>query len=367
MLRFEAPRRCLRLVMALAPVLALAACALPRSGPSAADFTRASAERSIDLVEASMQDAAASRAVLPTGFDEAWRAAKPVPVGVIGRGDIVSVALFERDGLNLFPAGTDGASRFDGLLVDGTGAIQLPYVGQVQIAGLTPIQARGAIVARMRRLSVSPDVTVSVSEPRSQLVSVQGDVMKPGVLPIGPETSRLSSLLGTAAPTQANLELATVTVRRGGQSATVRLADLYEQPLDDIALRGGDAVIVRSAPGIVNVLGAAGMQGRVKISRRNYSVMDAVGDARGLDDAAASPAAVYLMRLGNAADANAAVPRVYHFDFRNPAQIAVASAFAVHDGDAVLISNAPFAQSHKVISAFSGVLNTARTASSFAP
>jgi len=357
-----------RLALALAPVLALTACALPRSGPSANDFMRAGAERSIDLVEASMQDAVASRAALPTGFDAAWRSALPAPAGVIGPGDIVAVSLFERDGLNLFPAGTDGSSRYEGLMVDpNTGAIQLPYVGQVTIAGLTPIQARGAIVARMRRLSVSPDVTVTVTERRSQLVSVQGDVMKPGVLPIGPDTSRLSSLLGTAAPTQANLELATVTVRRAGQSATVRLADLYEQPEDDIALRGGDAVIVRSAPGVVNVLGAAGIQGRVKISRRNYSVMDAVGDARGLDDAAANPAAVYLMRLGTAAEATAAVPRVYHFDFRNPAQIAVASAFAVHDGDAVLVSNAPFAQSHKVISAFSGVLNTARTASSFAP
>jgi hypothetical protein len=39
----------------------------------------------------------------------------------------------------------------------------------------------------------------------------------------------------------------------------------------------------------------------------------------------------------------------------------------VRDGDAVLIANAPFAQSSKVLSAFSGVLNTARSAAAFAP
>ena len=124
-------------------------------------------------------------------------------------------------------------------------------------------------------------------------------------------------------------------------------------------------VIVRSAPGTVNVMGAAATPGRVRITRRNYSVIDAVSDAHGLGDMQANPAAVYLMRLSDAATAK--VPRVYHFDFRNPSQIAVAAAFAVRDGDAVLISNAPFAQSHKILSAFSGVLTTARSATALAP
>jgi polysaccharide export outer membrane protein len=73
------------------------------------------------------------------------------------------------------------------------------------------------------------------------------------------------------------------------------------------------------------------------------------------------------MQLGAGGNAPAANPRVYHFDFRNPAQIAVAAAFAVQDGDAILISNAPFAQSHKVLSTFSGVLTTARSATALTP
>jgi len=348
-------------------VLVLGACALPRSGPSANDFARASADRSIQLIEATSADAAATRQPLPTGFDPAWQTAGPPAFSAIGAGDQLTVTLFERDGLNLFAAGPDGSSRFEGVVVDTTGAIQLPYIGRVHVAGLNPMEARSAILRPLRRLALSSDVTVSVTDRRSEIVTVQGDVTKPGPVPLAPQASRLSAILGIAAPTTANIELATVTVRRDGRNATLRLSDLYDQPQDDIALRGGDVVIVRSAPGAVNVLGAAGVQGRVRITKRNYSVVDAVGDARGLNDSLASPASVYVMQLGSPGAATAATPRVYHFDFRNPAQIAVAAAFAVQDGDAILISNAPFAQSSKVLSAFSGVLNTARSTTALTP
>jgi polysaccharide export outer membrane protein len=46
---------------------------------------------------------------------------------------------------------------------------------------------------------------------------------------------------------------------------------------------------------------------------------------------------------------------------------ALGGQVAVQDGDAILISNAPFAQSHKVLSTFSGVLTTARSATALTP
>ena len=348
-------------------LLGLSGCVIPRSGPSQGDFSRAGEDRSIDLVEATMQDAAATRTTESVaGFDPAWRAAALSASGIIGVGDVLAVTFFERDGLNLFAPGTDGNARIDGLKVDASGGIQLPYAGRIHVAGLSPAEARRAIVRSLSRLTFGTDVTVTVTEQHSRLVSVQGDVTKPGVVPISPESNSLLAVLGTAGPNPANMEVATVTVRRGGESGTMPLSRLYEQPADDIALHGGDVVIVRGAPGTINVLGAAGVQGRVKITRRDYSLMDAIGDAKGLDDNAADPAAVYVMRLGDQI-ATSGPPKVYHFNLRNPSQIAVASAFELHDGDAVLISNAQFTQYHKVLSSFGGVLSSARSASTIAP
>lgn len=358
-------RMCWSVIVAL--TILLAACALPRSGPSSADFARAERESSIRLVEATMADAAASQSNVDASFVPDWIAAPEAQTDLIGAGDLLSIGLSENDGLNLFPSNGQGTFRFDGLPVDPSGAIQLPYVGQVRVAGLTPLDARAEILKRLRRIVLSSDVTVVVKERHSRLLSVQGDVTHPGIVPLGPETTRLSRLLSIAGAAPANQELATVTVRRGSVSSSVPLVDIYERPAQDIAMQSGDVVIVRYTPAMVNVLGAAGMQGRVRITRRNYSLADAVADARGLNDSAASPGGVYLMRLGEAFGTTTMIPHVYHFDFRDPAQIAVASAFAVRDGDALLLSNAPFAQSHKILSAFSSVMSTARSATYVAP
>lgn len=355
------------LALILVPLASLTGCVLPRSGPSSGEFVKADANSQIELVEPTMQDAVQSRDSLPTGFGAEWRGSPFTVSDQIGVGDILSVVIFEQDGLNLFPAGAGGGSRIEGLVVDNAGYIQIPYAGQVSVAGLTPRQARSAIVSRLSRVTFSPDVLVSIVERRSQSVTVQGDVIKPGPVSLTSQTNRLSALLSSSAPTPANLEVATVTVRRNGQSATVRLSDLYDHPQDDIALYPGDVVIVRSATGTVNVLGAAGQQGRVRILRRNYSVLDAVSDARGLNDSLADPAAVYLMRLSEVSGQSNYKPKVYHFDFRNPTQLAVAGGFALRDGDALLIANASFAQSQKVLSVMSGVLNTARSAATIAP
>ena len=341
---------------------ALSSCALPRSGPMQHDFTQAGANSSIDLVEATMQDAADQHPEPPADFPSEWRSLPATLANTIGPGDVLSVSIFERDGLNLFPPGSDGGDTIAGLTVEKGGAIQLPYIGVVQIAGLTPIEARRPILNKMRGLTVGPDVTVAITQPESHLVSVQGDVMKPGMVPLGPTTNRLLAAVGSAAPTTADLELATVTVRRDGQSVTMRLTDIYDRPQENIALQDGDLVIVRATPQFVDVLGASGVQERVRITRPSYSLLDAVDDARALNDNTANPAAVYLMRHVDQVGAQNAAPRVYHFDFRNPAQLAVAGAFVMHDGDAVVISDAPFAQATKVLSAFSLVLTTARSA-----
>lgn len=346
--------------------LALAGCALPRSGPSFAEFAKAGQANSIQLVDATVQDAAASRDPQAPAFPAAWKEAPPPTFDRIGAGDIMRVVIFEQDGLGVFGNGQT-PTTLDSVPVDANGNIQLPYIGRVRVGGLSPIQARDLILNRMKGLVASADVQVSFAERHSQIVSVQGDVTKPGAIALTPETSRLTSLLSSAAPTPTDLELATVTVRRGFQSATVRLADVFERPADDIPLHPGDIIIVRNIPQTVNVLGSAGLQGRIRVTKPNFTVMDAVADARGLDNQAANPAAVYLLQMSDKSQATAAAPKVYRFDFRNPAQLAIASSFVVHDGDVIYISTAPFTQTRQVLSALTGVLNTARSASVVTP
>lgn len=366
--RVSLSRPAAALFLALSGALTLQGCGLPRSGPLRSEVEAARDNSSIVLVPVTEELARASRGPDRASFPAAFLDAAPFEYERLATGDGVQVTLWEHDGLGLFAAGENGASNFGELIVDRTGDIYLPYVGKVRAQGLTPAQLRDAILRRLSRLVVGADVSVQATSSRGQTVTVQGDLMKPGVYPLGQDTARLSGLLGLAAPNQTNPEQLSVTVRRNGASGSVRLADIYRDPAADVALRPGDSIVVHGVVERLTVLGAVGVQGRVKLSRRNYTVLDALGDSRGLSDPLANPRAVYLLRRHSAQGSAAAQPAdtrplVYQFDFTQPGQIVLAGEFVVQDGDAILISDAPFTQVQKLLSTFSATLGTARSIS----
>jgi polysaccharide export outer membrane protein len=65
--------------------------------------------------------------------------------------------------------------------IDMRGNINLPVVGRLHVGGLTVEQLETDLVARFEAVLQHPTVTVSVSEFRSQPVSVLGAVNTPGV------------------------------------------------------------------------------------------------------------------------------------------------------------------------------------------
>jgi polysaccharide export outer membrane protein len=165
-------------------------------------------------------------------------------------------------------------------------------------------------------------------------------------------------LLAEVAPSQKNPEILQVTLRRDGQSGTVRLSDVYANPALDVALKPGDSVILSEVVENVTILGAAGVQGQVRIPERDFTLVDALGQARGIDAQAADPRAVFVMR---AQAEPAAPPLVYQFDMRRPQAIALANRFVLRDNDAVLISNSSWAQTRSVITAFAQSMATVRS------
>ncbi|WP_250508301.1 MULTISPECIES: polysaccharide biosynthesis/export family protein [unclassified Caballeronia] len=358
--------RAAALLLAVSGALALQGCGLPRSGPLRSEVDAARDNSSIVLVPVTEELARASRGPARASFPAAFLGATPFEYERFAPGDGVQVTLWEHGGLGLFTAGDRGASDLGEQIVDRAGDIHLPYIGTVRAQGLTPAQLRDAIMRRVSRLVVGADVSVQATPRRGQTITVQGDLLKPGVYPLGHDTERLSGVLGLAAPNQTNAEQLSVTVRRNGVAGSVRLADIYSNPAEDVALRPGDSIVVNDIVERLTVLGAAGVQGRVKLSKRNYSVLDALGDSRGLNDSLANPRAVYLLRRPSLpqnvepADTRA---QVYQFDFTQPGQIVLAGEFVVRDGDAILISDAPFTQVQKLLSTFSATLGTARSVS----
>ncbi|BAN24842.1 outer membrane protein involved in polysaccharide [Caballeronia insecticola] len=353
--------------VALTGAATLQGCTLPRSAPLQSEMNASSSDDNIRLVAMTPAIAGAGRGASRASFPAALRDALPLDSDRIAVGDGIEIVIWERDGLGVFPAGDNGASNLGELQVDSAGDIHLPYVGNVRAQGLTQPQLREAILRRLSRLVAASDVVVRATARKGQTVTVQGDLQKPGVYPLGRDLVRLSDLLGQAAPNQTNPEQLAISLRRGGAEGTIRLADVYQDPANDIALRPGDSIVAHNVVEQLTVLGATGVQGRIKLTKRNFSVLDAIGEAHGLNDTLANPRGVYLLRSAQAAGAATADmrPTVYQFDFTRPEQIMLAQSFAVHDGDAILVSDAPYSQVQKVLSAFGSTLGVARTATAF--
>jgi polysaccharide biosynthesis/export protein len=102
----------------------------------------------------------------------------PVPVGdtpapsnyILGPDDQITLTVSDIDELSNKP-----------MRIDMKGNIHLPMAGRVHAAGLTAEQLQSQIEDRLKKFVNDPDVVVSVSEYRSQPVSVLGAVNTPGV------------------------------------------------------------------------------------------------------------------------------------------------------------------------------------------
>jgi polysaccharide export outer membrane protein len=92
------------------------------------------------------------------------------------------VGPFDRLTINVF--GIDGLEDRE-VQVDASGKISFPLAGALEVAGKTPAELEGMLSSRLRAAYVrDPQVTVNLKEAVSQVVTVEGQVKKPGLFPI---------------------------------------------------------------------------------------------------------------------------------------------------------------------------------------
>ncbi|AUA55392.1 Vi polysaccharide export protein VexA [Achromobacter spanius] len=348
-------RRNAAITMMVLAALSLTGCQLPRSGPMLSEMTGAHDDKDVIVMPASRELVQESRVPDVADFPVRYRDLTEAGFDRLVPGDGINVKVWERGGLGVFAADPSGVSDLGNQQIDRAGNVYFPIIGKFQAGGLTLAQLHDRVVQRLAKLVVGADVSVTrAAAERGQMVTVQGNLTKPGMYPITQTAQRLSSALAQAAPVQTNPEQLVISLRRDNQVASVRLSDIYRNQNNDILLRPGDVITAYDSREYLTVLGAAGTQGRVAISKRNYSVLDALADSRGLDDKLADPRSVFLFTPAKAGVEGKPdmLPVVYQFDLTRPEQVALAREFTVHEGQAIYISDAPFTQVQKVLSAF---------------
>lgn len=336
--------------MALLLAVCLSGCTIPRASFDASDInTDSDAKYQVVAVSPkTMPDVMhSSTATYPDSFirepEEDWSRLVP--------GDRLHVSIWE-SGVALASLGqsVSGRTDFEGLTVLDDYSIEIPYAGSVSVRGRTLQQLGDEIKKRFSRVVLNPQVFVRMLERTGALVTVQGGRGKVGRLPIDRSLNRLSHVLAISSPDQSNAEMTEVRIVRNGVTASIRLADLYRDSRQDIALHSGDAVTLTPVSDLVNVLGAAGTQGQYQLQKRNSNVLDALALAKGLNDELADPRAVFVFKKNELDQAAAAQrkPYIYQVDMSQPDSVFWARHLIVQDGDVIYVSNASLTDLRKV-------------------
>ena len=352
-------------------VVALGSCGLPRSGPTKREIYAGSVLKKGDafVVEVNSRVSQITAVAPSFGFDSTFQNAGLVGSDTISPGDTLALTVFEN--VKEDPLLGNSGQRVTPLnetQVDGQGYIFVPYAGKIRAAGQTPDGLRQAITRKLDPQTPDPQVTVQRVAGDGSSVSLSGSVNGPGVYPMEAPTRTLAAMLSKAGGISIDPAIALIRVTRGGHTGKVWLQDLYDNPGLDISLRSGDQIVVERDTRSFTALGATGQQNRVQFETKSLSAIEAIATVGGLTTNTADPTGVFILRNEPAEIANAVLGRsdlvgdqrmAYVLDLTQPTGMFEARDFLIRDGDTVYVTEAPYVQWQKSLSAITGTAGAA--------
>jgi len=360
-----------RWIAVLLSATMLAGCGLPRTGPTKNEIFEGSVQEQGDAFIVTVDDTVTEKAEFTPalGFSSGLIHAGVLGSDTVRPGDTLGLQIYENvdDGL----ISTGGAPAvLEQIQVDGAGFIFVPYAGRIKASGNTPEAIRRIITEKLESQTPDPQVIVQRLAGDGATVSLIGGVGAQGVYPIERPTRTLTSMLAQAGGITFPPEITQVTLLRGGHSGTVWLEDLYTNPRLDIALRGGDRVLVEEDERFFTSLGATGAQVKVPFDTRTVSAMEALATVGGLNAALGDPTGIFIFRdepehvaqrvLGRT-DLSGEQRFVYVIDLTSPNGVFMARDFDIRDKDTVYVTEAPYSQFTRILSAIVTPVGSAAT------
>lgn len=137
--------------------------------------------------------------------------------------------------------------------VDGSGNFAMPLIGQVKSIGETPNSLAAKIATALdQRYVRNPQVSVTVTEAVSALVTVEGAVVKSGQYPVVGRTTLIRMIAAAGGPSDnARLSEALVFRTVNGKRLVARfnIKDIRGARAPDPEIYGNDLIVVGDNPG----------------------------------------------------------------------------------------------------------------------
>ncbi|WP_205389876.1 polysaccharide biosynthesis/export family protein [Sulfitobacter sp. SK011] len=359
-----------RPIAVLAALAVVSSCGLPQVGPNKRQIFAGSVQKEGDAFVVEVNDRVTrATAVTPAlGFTNEFKNAALLGSDTIRPGDVLGITVYENVDDPLLGVGEAPATVLEEVQVDGAGFIFIPYAGRIKAAGNSPDAIRRIITNKLGEQTPDPQVEVRRASGDGSTVSLIGSIGSQGVYAIERPTRTLSTMMARAGGVTIEPEIAQITVIRGKMRGKIWFQDLYDHPELDIALRGGDRILVEEDTRSFTALGATGGQAQVPFESQNLSALEGIAQVGGLNSATADPTGVFVFRnepqevaaqvLGRN-DLQGTQRMVYVLDLTRPNGMFMARDFVIRDGDTLYVTEAPFTQWSKVISAITGTAGSA--------
>ncbi|PZT90331.1 MAG: transposase [Citromicrobium sp.] len=136
--------------------------------------------------------------------------------------------------------------------VDAGGRISMPLVGTMDAGGRTASELSDAIEASLRgRYVRDPDVTINIKSSVSQVVTIDGQVVEPGLYPVTNQMTLLRAVASAKGLSEfAKLDDVVILRTVNGQrmAAMYNIAAIRRGVYADPAIHANDVVVVGDSP-----------------------------------------------------------------------------------------------------------------------
>jgi polysaccharide biosynthesis/export protein len=299
----------------------------------------------------------------------------------IGPGDVLSIVVWGHPefamaagpaqggagvGATGFVGGTSAmpetsAANLGGQYVSAEGTIQFPYIGSLNVAGLSEAQARDALVSKLSRYIKDPQVTLRIQAYRSNRIYIEGDVRAPGLVALNDLPMTLPEALARAGGLLPSADRSAISITRGDKTTVVNLQKLTEDNINpnQILLAAGDMVrVLGREDAKVYVLGEVTAPKPVPMRYGKLTLNEALGEAVGVSQITSDPSQIYVLR-----NEKGDQPEIYHLNASTPYNYILAEGFQLRPRDVVYVDPAPIVRWNRVISLLlpsASAINTTR-------
>ena len=348
-------------------IVALSACStLPTSAPTVGQVIKTQQGEAVEVRDITPELVASTTP--KDAFGERWNLRDAPPLwDTISIGDTVAISIFEM-GYGLFtsggatsdstagPAAPRAATRaLPPMIIPESGMIDLPYIGSIRAAGMSPGTLTNEIERRLKGKSQFAQALVTLERGAARSVILSGDVKQPGRLLLTASGERLLDAVALAGGPSGRMADTIIRLSRDGATEEIRMSQLTTDSAANVRLAPGDRIILSRNTRTFSVLGAAKTVSEIAFDSDQLTLIEALSRAGGPTDDRADATGVFIFRYEARADGSGEQPVIYRLNLLQPQGYFAAQRFQMREKDVLLIANAKSNQIGKFVQLLNGL------------